>query len=92
LTPKTLRRPTASASPTSGSPHGDFLVWSHFLRQQRFRQQLREVLPHNPSSPNAYDPTKVALGYVGGFLGGANKISHVAWPQSEPAVEQVLSV
>jgi len=24
--------------------HGGLIVWSHFLRQKRFRQQLREVL------------------------------------------------
>lgn len=31
------------------------------------RPTLREVLPHAPTSPNAYDPTDVALGYVGGI-------------------------
>jgi hypothetical protein len=48
--------------------HGGLIVWSHFLRQKRFRQQLREVLPQDPTSPNAYDPTEVAPGYVGGIL------------------------
>src|ERR1039457_2032871 len=33
--------------------HGGLIVWSHFLRQKKFRQQLREVLPHDPTSPNA---------------------------------------
>ena len=47
--------------------HGGRVVWSHFLHQKRFRRQLREVLPHCPTSPNAYDPTDVALGYVGGI-------------------------
>lgn len=68
------------------------MVWSHFLRQKRFRQQLREVLPHHPTSPNAYDPTDVALGYMGGILCGADKLSRVAWLQSDPAVAQVLGV
>lgn len=72
--------------------HGGMVVWSHFLRQKRFRQQLREVLPHHPTSPNAYDPTDVALGYVGGILCGADKLSRVAWLQSDPAVAQVLGV
>ena len=58
--------------------HGGLIVWSHFLRQKKFRQQLREVLPHDPTSPNAYDPTDVALGYVGGILCGADKLSRVA--------------
>jgi hypothetical protein len=72
--------------------HGGLIVWSHFLRQKRFRQQLRELLPHDPTSPNAYDPTDVALGYVGGILCGADKLSRVAWLQSDPAVAEVLGV
>ena len=72
--------------------HGGMVVWSHFLHQKRFRRQLREVLPHCPTSPNAYDPTDVALGYVGGILCGADKLSRVAWLQSDPALSQVLGV
>jgi hypothetical protein len=45
--------------------HGGLIVWSHVLRQKKFRQQLRAVLPHDPTSPNAYDPTEVALGVEG---------------------------
>jgi hypothetical protein len=58
--------------------HGGLIVGSHLLRQKRFRQRLREVLPHAPTSPNAYDPTDVALGYVGGSLCGADTLSRVA--------------
>jgi hypothetical protein len=72
--------------------HGGMVVWSHFLHQKRFRQQLREVLPHAPISPNAYDPTDVALGYIGGILCGADKLSRVAWLQSDPAIAQVLGI
>lgn len=72
--------------------HGGVVVWSHCLHQKRFRQRLREVLPHCPTSPNAYDPTDVALGYVGGILCGADKLSRVAWLQSDPALGQVLGV
>lgn len=72
--------------------HGGMIVWSHFLHQKRFRNQLREVLPHAPTSPNAYDPTDVALGYVGGILCGADKLSRVAWLQSDPAIAQVLGI
>jgi DDE family transposase len=72
--------------------HGGLIVWSHFLRQKRFRQQLRELLPHDPSSPNAYDPTDVALGFVGGILCGADKLSRVAWLQSDLAVAEVLGI
>jgi hypothetical protein len=72
--------------------HGGMIVWSHFLHQKRFRHQLRQVLPHAPTSPNAYDPTDVALGYMGGILCGADKLSRVAWLQSDPAVAEVLGV
>jgi len=72
--------------------HGGMIVWSHFLHQKRFRHQLRQVLPHDPTSPNAYDPTDVALGYVGGILCGADKLSRVAWLQSDPAMAQVLGI
>ena len=69
--------------------HGGLIVWSHFLRQKKFRQQLRDVLPHDPTRPNAYDPTDVALGYVGGILCGADKLSRVAWLQSDPALSAI---
>ena len=72
--------------------HGGMIVWSHFLQQQGFRKQLRAVLPHCPSSPNAYDPSDVALGYMGGILCGADKLSRVAWLQSDSAVSEVLGV
>src|SRR5881392_3355318 len=72
--------------------HGGLIVWSHFLQQKRFRQELRQLLPHAPTSPNAYDPTDVALGYVGGILCGADKLSRVAWLQSDPAIAQVLGI
>ncbi len=72
--------------------HGGMVVWSHFLHQKSFRRRLREVLPHGLTRPNAYDPTDVALGYVGGILCGADKLSQVAWLQSDPALSQMLGV
>ena len=72
--------------------HGGMVVWSHFLHQKSFRQRLREVLPHCPTSPNAYDPTDVPLRCVGGILCWADKLSRVAWLQSDPALSQVLGV
>jgi hypothetical protein len=72
--------------------HGGMIVWSHFLHQKRFRYELRRHLPHAPTSPNAYDPGDVALGYVGGILCGADKLSRVAWLQSDPAIAEVLGV
>jgi hypothetical protein len=72
--------------------HGGMVIWSHHLKQRAIRQQLREVLPHAPSSPNSYDPTDVALGYLGGIVCGADKLSRVAWLQSDPAIAEVLGI
>jgi hypothetical protein len=72
--------------------HGGMVIWSHHLMQRAIRQQLREVLPHAPSSPNSYDPTDVALGYLGGIVCGADKLSRVAWLQSDPAIAEVLGI
>lgn len=72
--------------------HGGMVVWSHFLRQKKFRPMLRGLLPHTPTSPNAYAPDDTALGYMGGILCGADKLSRVAWLQSDPALAEVLGV
>jgi hypothetical protein len=72
--------------------HGGMIVWSHFLQQKAFRSELRQVLPHQPTSPNAYVPDDVGLGYMGGILAGADKLSRVAWLQSDPALAEVLGI
>jgi len=72
--------------------HGGMIVWTHFLRQQHFRQPLDHLLPHAPTSPNAFTPADIALGYLGGILVGADKLSRVAWLQSDPAVAEVLGI
>jgi len=72
--------------------HGGMVVWSHFLHQKHFRSELHKVLPHEPSSPNAFCPTDIALGFLGGVLAGADKLSRVAWLQSDPAVAEVLGI
>ena len=72
--------------------HGGMVVWSHFLQQKKFRGELQKWLPHDPTSPNAYVPEDTALGYMGGILCGADKLSRVAWLQSDPALAEVLGV
>jgi hypothetical protein len=72
--------------------HGGMILWSHFLQQRKFRALLGEHLPHEPTSPNAYAPTDIGLGYIGGILAGADKLSRVAWLQSDPAIAQVLGI
>lgn len=72
--------------------HGGMVIWSHHLQQRAVREQLRKLLPHAPISNNAYDPTDVALGYLGGVVCGADKLSRIAWLQSDPALAEVLGI
>ena len=72
--------------------HGGMIVWSHFLQQKHFRSEIGERLPHAPTSPNAFVPEDIALGYMGGILCGADKLSRVAWLQSDPALAEVLGI
>ena len=72
--------------------HGGMAVWSHFLHQKGFRGEVAKLLPHRPTSPNAYDPADIALGFLGGILSGADKLSRVAWLRSDPALAEVLGI
>jgi hypothetical protein len=68
------------------------IVWSHFLQQTGFRAALEKRLPHQPTSPNAYRSSDIALGFLGGVLCGADKLSRVVWMASDPAVAGVLGI
>lgn len=72
--------------------HGGLAVWTRFITEWRLREQLRAVLPHAPSSPNAYDPCDTALGFIGGILCGADKLARVAHLAHDPAVAEVPQV
>lgn len=72
--------------------YGGMAVWSQFLHKKGFRQRLASVLPHQPTSPNAYDPTDIGLGFVGGILCGADKLSRVAWLAQDAAVAEVMGI
>jgi hypothetical protein len=72
--------------------HGGMVVWSQFVQQSGFRAQLAKVLPHRPTSNNAYDPADTALGYLGGILTGADKLSRVAYLRHDPAIAEVLGI
>ena len=74
------------------SAYGGMAVWSGFVRKHNVRQQLQQVMPFEPSSPNAYEPTDVALGFLGGVLCGADKLSRVAYLRQDPAMAQVLGI
>src|SRR5690606_33212313 len=47
--------------------HGGLAVWTRFITERGLREQLRAVLPHRPTSPNAYDPCDTALGLLEAF-------------------------
>ena len=72
--------------------HGGLAVWSRYVTEAGLREQLRQTLPHAPTSPNAYDPTDTALGFIGGILCGADKLARVAHLAHDPAVAEVLGI
>jgi len=72
--------------------YGGMIVWSQLLHKKRVRERLKRVLPQAPSSPNAYDPTDIGLGFLGGILCGADKLSRVAWLAQDAAVAEVLGI
>lgn len=72
--------------------HGGLAVWTRFITERGLRAQLRSVLPHEPTSPNAYDPCDTALGFIGGILCGADKLARVAHLAHDPAVAEVLGI
>jgi len=67
-------------------------VWSGFVHKRGVREQLKKVIPFEPTSPNAYEPTDVALGFLGGVLCGADKLSRVAYLRQDNAIAQVLGI
>lgn len=72
--------------------HAGLVTWASFLEQREVRAELARVLPHSPSSPNAYDPCDIALGFMGGILTDKDKLSRIAWLRSDPALPEVLGI
>jgi hypothetical protein len=72
--------------------YGGLAVLSQFLHKTGFRERLAEALPQKPTSPNAYDPTDLGLGFIGGILCGADKLSRVGWLAQDVAVAEVLGI
>ena len=74
------------------SAYGGMAVWSGFAHKRGVRQELEKRMPRVPTSPNAYDPTDVALGFLGGVLCGADKFSRVAYLRHDNAIAEVLGI
>jgi hypothetical protein len=74
------------------TPHGGLALLSSFLAKIRFRKALAEALPHRPTSPNAYAPVDIALGFMAGVLTGADKFSRVGQLGGDPALPEILGI
>src|SRR2546423_149189 len=72
--------------------YGGMAFWSGFLHKRGVRRELQAALPHQPTSPNAYDPVDVALGLMGGIICGADKLSRVAYLRHDAAIAEVLGI
>lgn len=72
--------------------YGGMALWSGFLHKRGVRQELAKLMPHKPTSPNAYVTTDVALGLMGGIVCGADKLSRVAYLRQDPAIAEVLGI
>jgi hypothetical protein len=72
--------------------YGGMACWSAFLHKAQVRRQLQSLLPHEPTSPNAFAPTDVALGLMGGIICGADKLSRVAYLRGDCSLPQVLGI
>lgn len=72
--------------------YGGLALWSQLLQKKDFRARLQKVLPHRPTSPNAFAPADIALGFLAGILAGADKLSRIAWLAQDAAVAEVLGI
>lgn len=68
---------------------GQATFWG-FLHLRKFRQALAETLPHRRTSPNALDPTGIALGFIAGILAGADKLTRIAHLRGDPLLPELL--
>jgi len=72
--------------------YGGMALWSSFLHKRKVRAALKPLLPQEPTSPNAFDPSDVALSLMGGIICGADKLSRAAYLRDDPAIAKVLGV
>lgn len=74
------------------SPLAGMLSWAGYLFKKRVPQLLAQMLPHQPSSPNALPPADIALGFLAGVVAGANKLTRVAHLRADPLLPEVLQI
>jgi len=71
---------------------GGMVLWSGFLRKVGFSEQLGELLPHQPRARNALKPLEIALGFLGGIILGADKLTRISWLSQDSALAEVLGI
>lgn len=74
------------------TPHGGLALMGSFLAKIGWRAQLEKAMPYEPTSPNAYAPVDIALGFLAGVLTGADKLSRVGQLCGDPALPEALGV
>jgi hypothetical protein len=74
------------------SAHGGLVLMSSFLQKLGWRKVLAEALPQRPTSPNAYAPVDIALGFMAGILSGADKFSRVGQLCADPVLPAILGI
>lgn len=74
------------------TPHGGLALMSSFLAKIGWRAALANALPQRPTSPNAYAPVDIALGFMAGVLAGADKFSRVGQLCGDPALPEILGM
>jgi hypothetical protein len=72
--------------------YGGLALWSGFLHKLKFRRSLQSVLPHVRRAHNAMLPCEVALGFIGGILLGADKLSRIGGLSQDGALPEILGV
>ncbi len=70
---------------------GQTTFWG-FLHLRKFRAALAAALPHVRTSPNALDPTGIALGFIAGIVAGADKLTRIAHLRGDPLLPEILEI
>lgn len=72
--------------------YGGLVAWSHLLQQIGYRTAPREAPPPPTDQPQRLSSQRHRLGFLGGVLCGADKLSKVAWLAADPAVAEVPGI
>lgn len=74
------------------SGRAGLLTFAGFLHWHRFGDLLAKVLPHQRTSPKAIPAADLALGFLGGILAGAQKLTHVAHLRTDVMLPALLAI